>query len=147
MGLTEDLGQGPVALDTAIFICLMERHPRFLEALKPLFGRVEDGRLRAFTSELTLMEVLVAPLRAGDAALAAKYEAILGHSRGLTLVPLDRDLLREAARVRATTGLKTPDAIQVAAARRAGCPVLLTNDRDYRSAEGLKVLQVRDYAG
>jgi predicted nucleic acid-binding protein len=42
-------------------------------------------------------------------------------------MPLDVALARETALVRGETGLRTPDAIQVAAARLAGA--IVTNDR------------------
>jgi hypothetical protein len=34
VGLTEDLGPGPVAVDTAVFIHLIEEHPVFLAAAR-----------------------------------------------------------------------------------------------------------------
>ena len=46
-------------------------------------------------------------------------------------MPLDVALARETALVRGETGLRTPDAVQVAAARLAGTDATLcvTNDR------------------
>jgi predicted nucleic acid-binding protein len=77
---------------------------------------------------------------------AERYEALLARSRGLRLVDLDRPLLRAAAQLRATAGLKTPDALQIAAALRARCGVFLTNDRTLPSIPGIRVLQLRDFA-
>jgi predicted nucleic acid-binding protein len=51
-----------------------------------------------------------------------------------------------AARLRATTGVKTPDALQLAAARVTRCTAYLTNDRALPEVPGLRVLQRRDYA-
>ena len=50
-----------------------------------------------------------------------------------------------AAQLRAMEGLKTPDALQVAAALQAGCTAFVTNDRKIPSVGGLRVLQLRDY--
>jgi hypothetical protein len=50
-----------------------------------------------------------------DQELADRYELVLTHSRGLKLLELDRPLLRTAARLRATTGVKTSDALQLRA--------------------------------
>ena len=44
------------------------------------------GRRLGATSALTLLEVLVVPLRAGNARLAAAYQEILSRGRGLRLV-------------------------------------------------------------
>jgi predicted nucleic acid-binding protein len=145
VGLTASLPAGPVAIDTAIVIYLLERHERYLPLVRPLFEAADRGALELVTSALTLLEVLVVPYRAGDAALAARYEALLTRSRGLTLVALDRALLRGAAQLRAVHGVRTPDALQLAAglARRCGC--FLTNDRRLPPLPGLPVIQLRDH--
>jgi predicted nucleic acid-binding protein len=51
----------------------------------------------------------------------------------LRLVPLDADLARETAGVRAETGLRVPDAVQVAAAHLHGAHALVSNDHRWRS--------------
>lgn len=145
MGVIDELRPGPVALDTTIFIYFIEREPRFLELVRPIFTALDAGALQGITSSLTLLEVLVVPYRAGNLPLAERYEALLTGSRGLRLVDLDRPLLRTAAQLRATTRLKPPDAIQVAAALVARCPVFLTNDRKIPPVPGLRILQLRDY--
>ena len=146
MGLIQDVGKGPVALDTVAFIYLIEEHPRFLPVLEPLFAAIDAGRLRATTSSLTLLEVLIVPCRTGDRALADRYESILVHARGLDMREIDRPQLRAAAHMRAVyPGLRTPDALQIAAALAAGCTSFLTNDRHIPSIPRLGVLQLRDY--
>ena len=145
MGLLSDLGQGPVALDSSIFIYFIEEHPRFLPVVKPVFLSVAAGEVAAVTSSLTLLEVLVRPLRANLPALAAEYEQILTLSSGITLVPLDLALLRLAARLRAARSVKTPDALQLAAALASSCSVFLTNDERIPKVPGLQVLRAQDY--
>ena len=53
--------------------------------------------------------------------------------------------LRAVAQVRASTRVKTPDAMQLAAAMAAGCPVFLTNDDRIPSLQGLRTLVLEDY--
>ena len=145
MGLIEDASPGPVALDTAIFIYFIEEDKRFLSLVKPVFDAIDRGDLRAATSGLTLMEVLVLPYRFANFSLADRYEASLTRSRGLRFIDIDRSLLRSAAQLRAAFNLKTPDALQVAAALVAECTVFLTNDRRIPSMPGLKVLELKNY--
>jgi len=148
VGLIEDVGDGPVALDTAPFIYLMEEHPRYLPVVEPLFRTIDTGDLEAATSALTLLEVLVVPYREGDLRLAARYETILTRSRGLRLVDLSLPLLRASAQLRAATGMKTPDALQVTAALSSECTALVTNDDRWPTSVGtLRILQVESYAG
>ena len=147
MGLTEAVGQGPLAVDTALFIYLIEEHPRFLAPVRALFARADAGDIEIVTSALTLLEVLVVPLRAGDQALAARYDALLTRSRGVHVVDLSRDQLRAAARLRAQHGsLRTPDALQLAAAMSRGCSAFVTNDRRMPTPDGLHVLQLSEIA-
>lgn len=147
MGLIREIGDGPLALDTVAFIYFIEEHPRFLATLDPVFAAIDQGRLTAIASSLTLLEVLVVPYRAGDIPLAERYEEVLTRSRGLRLIDIDRAQLRAAAELRAVhAGLRTPDAIQVSAALSGGCSVLLTNDRDLPAVPGLRILQLEDFA-
>jgi predicted nucleic acid-binding protein len=145
MGLMTDLGPGPVALDTAIFIYYIEEDPRFVPLIDPLFREADQGARELVTSALTLLEVLVVPYRAGNHLLADRYAALLTRSRGIRLVDLSRDQLRAAALLRATTGIKTPDALQLAAAIGAQCQTFLTNDRRLPTLPGLQVKQLSAY--
>lgn len=145
MGLLRDLGDGPVALDTSIFLYFIEEHPLYLPLVQPLFEAIDAGKLEAVTSSLTLLEVLVIPFRFSNAALIDRYETLLTKSQGLRLVDLDRDFLRAVAQVRASTRAKTPDAIQLAAAMAAGCPVFLTNDDRIPDLPSLRVLLLGAY--
>ena len=145
MGLMADVGPGPLAIDTAIFIYFIEKNPRFLPLIDPLFREADDGTRELVTSALTLLEVLVVPLRARNRSLADRYEALLTRSRGIRLVDMTRDQLRAAAQLRATTGFKTPDALQVAAAIGAGCRTFLTNDRRLPSVSCLQIRQLSAY--
>lgn len=145
MGLMAALGKGPVALDSAIFIYFLEEHPDHLEALTPLFEAIDGGKLQAVTSAVTLLEVLVVPYRAGNSALAEKYETLLRRSRGLTLLELTLPLLRLAAQIRADTSIRTPGALQVAAGLSAGCSAFLTNDRRIPSVVGgMRVVRLQE---
>jgi predicted nucleic acid-binding protein len=145
--LIREIGEGPVALDTVIFIYFIEEHQRYLPVLDPVFAAIDKGRLPAVSSSLTLLEVLVVPYRAGNTPLAEQYERVLTRSRGLRLVDIDGTQLRAAAQLRAFhMGLRTPDAIQISAALSGGCSVLLTNDRDLPAVPGLRVLQLKDFA-
>lgn len=145
MGLLDDLGDGPVAVDTAPFIYFLEEHPRYRPTVGEFFAAVDRGDRRIVTSSLTLLELLVVPYRTDNRALAERYEALLTHSRGVRLAPITPPILRVAARLRATTGLKTPDALQLAAAMTNGCATFVTNDRRIPTIPGLRILALDSY--
>ena len=146
MGLIADLGRGPVGADTALFIYLIEERSPFLSLIEPLFREADEGRRELVTSAITLLELLVVPYRAGNRPLAERYEALLMRSRGVRVVDLSVDQLRAAAQLRATFGVKTPDALQIVAALTGGCTTFVTNDRRIPSIPGMRVLQLADYA-
>lgn len=145
MGLTTDLGPGDVGVDTVSFIYFIEEHPKFLSMILPLFREADEGKRSLVASALTLMEVLVVPYRAGNRALAQRYEALLTRGRGIRLIDLSHDQLRAAAQLRGATGVKTPDALQLVAAISAGCSTFLTNDRRLPAIPGLRIIELNSY--
>jgi predicted nucleic acid-binding protein len=145
VGLIADLGQGAVAIDTAIFIYFIEENAQFLPLVRPLFEEADRGKRKLVTSAVTLLEVLVVPYRAGDVQLAERYELLLTRSRGIRMVEITREQLRAAAQLRAATNVKTPVALQLVCAIGTGCRTFLTNDRDLPPIPGLRVIQLSSY--
>ncbi|HGG58338.1 MAG TPA: type II toxin-antitoxin system VapC family toxin [Gammaproteobacteria bacterium] len=146
MGLIDDVGVGPVALDTCVFIYFIEEHERYFDIVRPLFEAIDIGRLAAVTSSLTLMETLVLPYRQGEMRLLEEYQTILTNSHGLKMAGLSLAVLNIAASLRARTGMRTPDALQIASAVHNRCTAFVTNDRRLPNAAGLPIIQIGDYA-
>jgi predicted nucleic acid-binding protein len=134
---------GVVYVDTAPVIYTVERHADYESLLLPLWAALDAGTLEVVTSELTLLEVLVKPLRDNDQSLAQDYEKLLAATR-LRTMPVTASILREAAQIRAATNLRTPDAIHAATALAAGCVQFITNDTDYRKLSSLPVIVLKD---
>ncbi len=85
-------------------------------------------------SPLVVHEVLVGALRRHDTHLLTAYEARFSDYE---TVDLDLPVYVHAAELRAATlGLRTVDALHLAAARLAGCDALWTNDRRLAAAAG-----------
>ena len=145
MALIEDLGAGPVGLDTAVLIYLIEENQRFSSLIAPLFEAADAGELELVVSALTLLEVLVVPYRAGNIELAERYEAVLTRSRGVRMIDLTRHHMRLAAQLRTHTGIATPDALQLAACLASRCSTFVTNHRRLPAIPGLRIIQLRDY--
>ena len=116
-----------------------------MPVVEPLFAEADSGSRELVTSALTLLEVLVIPYRSGDHALAERYDKLLTHSRGVRVVDVSREQLRDAARLRARTNIKTPDALQLTAAVTSGCIAFVTNARRLPSVGSMRILQLKDY--
>ena len=136
----ESLRGSTCGLDTGPLIYYIEEHPAFLTKVMPFFEAAERGEFRIVTSLVTLIEVLVQPLRQGRTDLAQEYREVVLHSRNLITVPVNEDIAEEAAKLRAQFKLRTPDAIQLATAIRSGAPWFLTNDGDLPQVPGLSTL-------
>jgi predicted nucleic acid-binding protein len=111
---------------------------------------VATGRNTAALSVITVQEILVRPFRGGPAAVATA-EGFLRHFAAIRLVEVTYDIAREAARIRAISGIRVPDALIIATALITMADVLVTNDRSWllRSkaiAPGLTICLLADLA-
>lgn len=108
-------------------------------------GLVRSGRNPGLISAVTVTEALVRPFRlaapaqAGEAGTGlaetiATVEDFLRNFPNVTIVPVDYSVAREAALIRAMTGLRTADAIVMATAGVYGAGVLVGNDERWKSA-------------
>ncbi len=133
-----DLQAGALLLiDTAPIVYLLEGHPRYAARFRPIFEAHAAGRVIFATTTVTLAELLTGPLRTGNEALARRYRSLL---QSWQLMDLDADIAETAARLRATLGLKLPDAVQAASALAIGAAALVTHDRDFSRVRELHVL-------
>jgi predicted nucleic acid-binding protein len=145
VGLIADVGPGAVAVDTAVFIYLIEEHAKYLPLVLPLFEEADQGRRTLITSALTLLEVLVLPYRRLNVRLARRYERLLTRSRGVRMVDITGEQLHVAAQLRALSGVRTPDALQLACALAHNCRTFVTNDRDLPPIPEVRVVQLSAY--
>ncbi|MEI6207534.1 MAG: type II toxin-antitoxin system VapC family toxin [Desulfuromonadales bacterium] len=123
-----------VYLDSCIAIYLVEEHPAYCGVIENALAQL-DGIV--CYSPLTELECLVLPLRMKHKELLDKYDTFF--SLNLKLYMPDA-VYREAARLRAEFGIKTPDALHLATARYHECTELWTNDdRLARVSDGMVV--------
>jgi predicted nucleic acid-binding protein len=121
-----------VYLDTNILIYLSEGSAPDQQAFKAQFQHFEEAAVRFITSELTLGEVLVHPLRKGDEKLIALYENLF--TDFVEPVPITREVLYTSAKLRAETpSQRMPDAIHVATALLAKAEVFVTGDKGIKN--------------
>jgi predicted nucleic acid-binding protein len=144
MEWVEQLRGKIVGLDTAPIIYYIERHPLYIDMLRSFFQAVNNTEFAAVTSVMSLLEVLIIPFRLDNIDLARQYRDILYKTRGLTTISILPHLAEEAARLRASHNIRTPDAIQMAAASFARASFFLTNDKKLPSLPGMQILVLDD---
>ena len=124
--------QADVYVDANILIYIVEGNKALASELKQIVEALEAGVFKAVTSELTLAEVLIGPLRNNDHELAATYKSLLTSSHVLRAVPVSAAILERSAAIRCNSMTSLPDAIHLATAEWAGCRYVLTEDRQLR---------------
>ena len=135
---------GNVYLDANGFIYSIERIDPYRSVLDTLWQTVSTRQITVVTSELTLLEVLVKPLKVGDAPTATLFRTVLQHLPEVRMLPITQPILEEAAQLRATLGLRTPDAIHVATALVHSCALMVTNDSAFRRIPDLPVVVLHE---
>jgi predicted nucleic acid-binding protein len=146
MGLMDAIKAGLVYLDSNVFIYALEGYQEYSKLLEPLLDSLDSGRNAAVTSELTLAEVLVKPMIMGDKALQSVYEETLSESDALSVVPVSREVLIEAARIRAEVqSIRLADAVHAATSRLRKAAVFVTNDSRLKALPGMKVVLLSDF--
>ncbi len=143
MGTITLPSSGSIYLDTSAVIYSVERNEPYLTLLAPAWQQAEAGHFVLVCSELVVSEALVRPFRVGNADLERAFRAVFAAPE-VQLVATTRQIWEDTARLRAETGLKTPDALHAATALRAGCALFITNDTDYRRVDDLPVVVLDD---
>ena len=121
-----------VYLGSCIVIYLIEGPPELRDAVAGAIARTADP-LRV--SELTRLECRVGPIRDGDEPLLAQYDRFFALP-SVTRVPMTVEVFETATSLRAAHGIRTPDALHLAAAIVGGCGEFWTRDDRLAHAAG-----------
>ncbi|MBX3092948.1 MAG: type II toxin-antitoxin system VapC family toxin [Cryobacterium sp.] len=112
-----------IYLDSCVVIYAVEDDGSRGDAVRRRLA--EAGNSEVAISPLVTLECLVGPLRDDNLALHDHYLRALRQFRQLALEP---EHYVRAAGLRARHGIRTPDALHLAAAQMHGCDQLWTND-------------------
>ena len=126
---------GIALLDTSVVIGALNRDDALHQAASQAI-RVERDRHALAISALSYAEILVGPLRAGGRAV----KVIERFAAQVRIVELSPAIARLAAELRATRGLKLPDAVIVATGLRLEADVLMTADARWKGIERVMVV-------
>jgi predicted nucleic acid-binding protein len=124
---------GTVYVDSNALIYSVEKVAEYWPLMEPVWIAAANHVFKIASSELVILETLVAPLKNADAAVLADFEAVF-RTGGVQLLPITQSILRDAAGLRARHNLNTPDSIHIATALSIGCSLCITNDRDFQCA-------------
>ena len=141
-----DFSNKRVFLDTAPLIYYIEGGSKFQKVLDNLFGLNSRAKFTFVTSTVSLLEVLVKPLRDGRNDIAQQYRDILTKAMWNEMHDLTSDVAEVAAKFRANYNLRTPDAIQIASALSTKSNYFLTNDAKLKQVTDINVVTLDELA-
>ena len=131
-------------LDTAPVIYYIERNPNYFEIVKPIFDKIDNGKLIAVTSPVTLAECLVFPYRLGMEQSKRDFLDLIVHGNNVIFQSIDHEQAQQAAELRAKYNITLTDALQIATAIKASCEAFLTNDAKLGRITELHILVLDD---
>jgi predicted nucleic acid-binding protein len=135
-----------VFIDTAPIIYYIEAHPQFGPLAKRLIETFQSGTLQAYSSAITLVEVLPKPVEIGNTALADQFTTFLRNGRNLRLVDVTVDIAEAAGKLRGQyPALRAMDAIQLAVALEVRAEAFVTNDLRLAQVKAIDVLVLKEY--
>jgi predicted nucleic acid-binding protein len=138
----QDFTSKTVFLDTAPLIYFIEGHSVYQSILSSLFEFNDKGGFSFVTSSVTLLEVMVKPLREGQKAIAEQYRDILTAAPGIELFDVTAAIAEGAAQLRAKYKVRTPDALQLATCIELGADYFLTNDNRLKAVSEINIVAV-----
>lgn len=144
MGIKERLLNKIIYIDTAPFIYFIEGHSRYHETLLEMFELNAEGKVFFQTSTLTLLEVLVQPIKLQKLNLAMDYKKIITTSSNIEIFDINIEISKKAAEIRAEFNFRTPDAIQIATGIINGADFFFTNDLNLKKASGIEILILQE---
>jgi predicted nucleic acid-binding protein len=127
-------------LDTAPVIYYVEKNERYINSVRTVFDWIDDGRITAITSPITLSECLVHPYRRELKQLQKDFIDLIVYGQNTIFKPIDHIVSQKAAQLRANYNLCLADALQLATALNALCDSFLTNDVDIKRITELDVI-------
>lgn len=133
-----------IAIDANVFVYLFEGSGTLSKVAAVVLDAVSSGRTTGVAATITLTEVVVGPVRAGEDTTAERYLDAIRSIDNLHIVPLTAEIAADAGFIRGRSGLTLADAIHVATASAAGATALVTNDRRIRATPNLDVVRLSD---
>ncbi len=131
-----------IFIDTAPLIYLIEGEEDFAAIVEKQLSQWITAGENLATSTLTLLELLVVPMKQENKHLVQKYRALLQDIISEPLIPLSEAVSEMAAQIRGANGFKTPDSIQLATALYSGADIFYTNDKRLSKFPDIKVITV-----
>ena len=130
-----------IFVDSNIIIYYLEKNERFFSLVSPYFAKCQKKELILFTSSLSFMEVLVPVVSMNNRGLEAKYGYLFKNF--FKVIDIDLSIAKIGAYIKGKYSIKTPDALQIACAKKADCDEFLTADERIERIKEIKATIIK----
>ena len=131
-------------LDSNILIYAIEGETQFRLSAEAIIAQALKAGIQLCTSEFSVGECLIGAFKRANPRGAELYiRTFFERPESMTLLPVTRSVIEDAARLGGSLGLKLADAIHVASAAQAGCASFATNDSHIAVPRGMTIISLR----
>lgn len=136
-----------IYIDTNALIAALEGEGTIATLVQQVLAESATDRVTFVTSQLTLGELLVGPLRDEDPVRSNAILALFAGEGPLEIAEIDRAIVIAAADLKAVyRRLKWPDAVHLATALGKECSHVLSNDHGLPKLPGLTFIRLQEAA-
>jgi len=129
-----------VYVDTNLFIYYFENNPQFVEKIDNFFKESIEKNVVLICSELLYLELLVVPFKDKNNKAISLYENIENYIPNLNLIPITKEILVSASKIRANYKYKPPDSIHLSTAKAEKCQTYYGSDKNLKSFKDVEIL-------
>jgi predicted nucleic acid-binding protein len=131
-------------IDANIIVYVIEGVGIEFEKSRDLIVSALSQGARLVTSELSIAECLHGAYKNDNSKLADLFKEFMFDGDQIELVPINAEVLNQAALLGARLRLKMADSIHVATAVLSNCDAILTNDNKLRVPEELGLIRLAE---
>jgi predicted nucleic acid-binding protein len=129
-----------VYFDTNPIIYFIEQNQTYFDIVSPIFQLIGTDEITAITSEFTLTETLIKPIRESENQIVQDIKDLLLDPELFTLTKISKDTCLRSAEIGGISGMRPADALHFVSAIENNCHYFITNDKKFRSQNGVTVL-------
>jgi len=136
-----------LCIDSPILIYHLEKVKPYDELTRILIKKIADSHTSCIISALTITELLTKPFRLKDDKKVALFEEFIKSMPNTTVKPIDYEISKKAASLRADHNLRTPDSLILSTAINSRSELFITNDIALKKIkmDELKTIVLDDY--
>ncbi|MFO8020587.1 MAG: PIN domain-containing protein [Promethearchaeia archaeon] len=126
-----------IGIDTNIFLNVKNKEKPFFKFSKKILDAIDQGKLDAVVSVVIIAELTVKYYQEGQIKEKEEFISTLYANSHYEIINLDLSIADKTGKLRSRVNLKLPDCIIIASCLQNEASCLITNDGDFKDANGI----------